>query len=205
MTSRRPRRLLTPPGAVALVAVLLLAGYPAWIGYQVWSQSVTDEVGGADAIVVLGAAQYDGEPSPVFRGRLDHAVYLYDEDLSDVVIVTGGKQEGDRFTEAQAGMAYLVERGVPADAILSENEGATTLQSLENVRALADRYGIASLLVVSDPMHSERVKRMATDLGFDPVYASWVSYQDVNRSRATKAKELVREVASIIVYELFDR
>ena len=205
MTSRRPRRLLTPPRAVALVAVLLLVGYPAWIGYQVWSQSVTDEVGGADAIVVLGAAQYDGEPSPVFRGRLDHAVYLYDEDLSDVVIVTGGKQEGDRFTEAQAGMAYLVGQGVPADAILSENEGATTLQSLENVRALADRYGIASLLVVSDPMHSERVKRMATDLGFDPVYASWVSYQDVNRSRATKAKELVREVASIIVYELFDR
>lgn len=205
MTSRRPRRLLTPPTAVALVAVLLLVGYPAWIGYQVWSQSVTDEVGGADAIVVLGAAQYDGEPSPVFKGRLDHAVYLYDEDLSDVVIVTGGKQEGDRFTEAQAGMAYLVERGVPSDAILSENEGATTLQSLENVRALADRYGIASLLVVSDPMHSERVKRMATDLGFDPVYASWVSYQDVNRSRATKARELVREVASIIVYELFDR
>ncbi|HEX2051496.1 MAG TPA: YdcF family protein [Actinomycetota bacterium] len=166
---------------------------------------MTDEVGGADAIVVLGAAQYDGEPSPVFKGRLDHAVYLYDEDLSDVVIVTGGKQEGDRFTEAEAGASYLVARGVPGDAILRENEGATTLESLQNVRTIADRYGIDSLLVVSDPMHSERVKRMAADLGFEPVYASWVSYQDVNRSRETKAKELAREVASIIVYELFDR
>lgn len=205
MTARSRRRLLTPLRAAVLAVVLAVAACPAWIGYQVWSQSVTDEVGGADAIVVLGAAQYDGEPSPVFRGRLDHAVYLYDEDLSDVVIVTGGKQAGDRFTEAEAGAAYLVERGVPGDAILRENEGATTLESLQNVRAIADRYGIGSLLVVSDPMHSERVKRMAADLGFDPVYASWVSYQDVNRSRETKARELVREVASIIVYELFDR
>jgi uncharacterized SAM-binding protein YcdF (DUF218 family) len=191
------------PLRVAIAVVVLLLAYPVYLGYQVWSQSHRDENHSADAIVVLGAAQYDGEPSPIFKARLDQAAYLYQEGFSATVIVTGGKQEGDRFTEAEAGANYLVAQGVPSEAFLLENEGSTTLESLREVRELADEHAIDSVLLVSDPMHSERIKRIAGDLGFSEVYSSPASYISLNRSRATKAKELAREVASIIAYEIF--
>jgi uncharacterized SAM-binding protein YcdF (DUF218 family) len=185
--------------------VLVVVSYPLYIGFQVWSQSHKDENHSADAIVVLGAAQYDGDPSPIFKARLDQADYLYDEGFSPVVIVTGGKQAGDRFTESEAGANYLASQGVPDDAILNENQGRTTLESLRGVREMAAERGIDSVLLVSDPMHSERLKRIAIDLDFDEAYTSPASYISLNRSRATKAKELVHEVASIVAYELFDK
>ena len=187
-----------------LLAALLVAAiaYPAWLGYQVWRQSHQDENHSADAIVVLGAAQYNGTPSPIFKARLDQAAYLYKEGFSRTVIVTGGKQEGDQFTEAEAGELYLVERGVSSDHILNENNGRTSLESLENVWGIAQARRINSVLLVSDPMHSERIKRIALDLGFSNVYTSPASYTTLNRSRSTKARELLREVASIMAYEL---
>jgi uncharacterized SAM-binding protein YcdF (DUF218 family) len=191
------------PLKVAIAVVVVLLAYPLYLAYQVWSQSHRDENHSADAIVVLGAAQYDGEPSPIFKARLDQAAYLYREGFSTTVIVTGGKQEGDRFTEAEAGANYLVSQGVSSEAFLLENQGSTTLESLREVRDLADEHGIQSVLLVSDPMHSERIKRIAGDLGFSAVYSSPASYISLNRSRATKARELAREVASIIAYEIF--
>jgi uncharacterized SAM-binding protein YcdF (DUF218 family) len=191
------------PLKVAIAVVVVLLAYPLYLAYQVWSQSHRDENHSADAIVVLGAAQYDGEPSPIFKARLDQAAYLYREGFSTTVIVTGGKQEGDRFTEAEAGANYLVSQGVSSEAFLLENHGSTTLESLREVRDLADEHGIESVLLVSDPMHSERIKRIAGDLGFSAVYSSPASYISLNRSRATKARELAREVASIIAYEIF--
>jgi uncharacterized SAM-binding protein YcdF (DUF218 family) len=190
---------------IILVLLLVLVAYPVWLGLQVWGQSREDENHSADAIVVLGAAQYDGEPSPVFKARLDHAVYLYEQGLSETVIVTGGRQAGDRFTESEAGGNYLVGQGVPSDAILHEADGGSSLQSLRNVKELTEGSEIESLLLVSDPLHSERIKRIAHDLGFIETYASWASYQELNRSRLTKAKELVREVGAILVYEFLDR
>ncbi len=189
---------------IVAAVVAVIVAYPVWVGFQVWQQSREDEVHSADAIVVLGAAQYDGDPSPVFRARLDHAAYLYKEALSPTIIVTGGKQPGDRFTEAEAGEMYLTSQGIPSEAILGETEGRTTLESLTNVREIANDNEIESLLLVSDPMHSERVKRMANDLGFD-AFVSWAGYQALERSRLTKAKELLREVASIMVYEFLNR
>jgi uncharacterized SAM-binding protein YcdF (DUF218 family) len=189
----------------ALVVVLLLAAYPLWLGYQIWDSSHKDEVRHADAIVVLGAAQYDGTPSPVFQARLDHAAYLYNQDLSQTIIVTGGKQPGDRFTESQAGARYLESRGIPSKALLGEDRGRTTFESLTNVKKIADAHSIESLLLVSDPLHSERIKRMSHDLGFADAYTSPDSYVDLNRSRLTKVKELVHEVGSVIAYELLDR
>jgi uncharacterized SAM-binding protein YcdF (DUF218 family) len=197
VTRRRP--WLKVGGLVAL----LILGYPLFLGWQVWSQSHRDENHSADAIVVLGAAQYDGEPSPIFKARLDQAAYLYDEGFSPRVVVTGGKQAGDRFTESEAGASYLTSQGIPPEDILSENQGSTSLESLQRVREMADQQGIDSVILVSDPMHSERIKRMATDLEFQEVYTSPASYISLNRSRATKAKELAREVASIIAYEWF--
>lgn len=189
---------------VVLLIVAVLA-YPAWLAFRIWDQSHNDEVRGADAIVVLGAAQYDGRPSPILQARLDQATYLWEEDLSDILIVTGGKQEGDRFTEAEASHRYLEERGVPADNIFEEESGRTTLESLEHVRDIATEQGIDSVLLVSDPLHSERIKRMAYDLGFEEAYTSPASYVHLNRSRETKVKQLVREVGSLIVYEILKR
>jgi uncharacterized SAM-binding protein YcdF (DUF218 family) len=186
------------------VLLLLLVGYPSWIAYRVWDQANEDEVHSADAIVVLGAAQYDGDPSPVFQARLDHAAYLYNTGVSNTIVVTGGKAQGDRFSEAEAGAQYLTEvRGVDPERILEEREGTTTLESLEGVWAIAEPREIESVLLVSDPMHSERIKMISEDLGFEESYASRVSYQQLDRSRETKAKELFREVISIINYQFF--
>lgn len=189
---------------VALLIVAVLA-YPAWLAFRVWDQSHHDEVHSADAIVVLGAAQYNGRPSPVLKARLDQGLYLYNEGLADTVIVTGGKREGDRFTEAQAAHMYLESEGIPAENILEEEEGSTTYESLEHVAEIAEEQQIDSLLLVSDPMHSERIKRMAHDLGFEEAYTSPASYVALNRSRETKLKEIVREVGSLIVYEVLKR
>lgn len=188
-----------------LVVVLAAIAYPLWLGFRVWDQSHNDEVYFADAIVVLGAAQYNGEPSPVFKARLDHAVYLYEEGLAETVVVTGGKLEGDRFTEAEAGSMYLQDASVPSEAILAEAEGHTTYESLKGVSDIAEANSFDTALFVSDPLHSERIKRMATDLGFAKAYTSPASYVTLNRSRATKVRELIHEVLSLLAYQLLHR
>jgi uncharacterized SAM-binding protein YcdF (DUF218 family) len=189
-------------GRILTILLVAAVAYPLWLALQVWEQSRRDENHSADAIVVLGAAQYDGDPSPVFRARLDQAAYLYGEGFSDTVIVTGGKRAGDRFTESEAGRGYLVSQGISEEVMLGEEEGSTTLESLRRVRALARSRNIRTVLLVSDPMHSERIKRIALDLGFTNAYTSPASYLELNRSRVTKARELAREVTSLIAYEI---
>jgi uncharacterized SAM-binding protein YcdF (DUF218 family) len=192
---------------VAIVLWLLLLAYPVWLGYQVWEQSRRDELPRrADAIVVLGAAHYNGRPSPVLKARLDHAAYLFREGFSSTVILTGGQAEGDEISEAEAGKRYLDGEGtVPPDRIVAGDDGKTTLESLTYVRDIADEQGFDSLLLVSDPMHSERIKRMVTDLGFEDAFTSPANYVQFQRSRETKVTELLHEVLSLTVYELFDR
>jgi uncharacterized SAM-binding protein YcdF (DUF218 family) len=190
---------------ITLLALVALLAYPLWLGWQIYEQSNDDQVHSADAIVVLGAAQYNGEPSPIFRARLDHALFLYGEDLAETVVVTGGKQPGDRFTEAETGEIYLAARAVPEESILTEPGGNSTLESLRGVREIARDQGIETLLLVSDPLHSERIKRIARDLGFDEAYTSWASYTRLERSRMTKAREFAREIGALLVYELFSR
>jgi uncharacterized SAM-binding protein YcdF (DUF218 family) len=190
-------------GIAALVVVLLLA-YPGWLAFRIWQQSHDDEQHSADAIVVLGAAQYNGDPSPIFRARLNHAAFLYDLGMSETVIVTGGKQPGDNFTEAAAGNRYLSEdKGIPSGAI-TEVGGNTTWESLQQVAEVAEDKNVESLLLVSDPLHGYRIKTMANDLGFEETYSSPASYLNINRSRATKAKELVHEVASMLNYAIIE-
>jgi uncharacterized SAM-binding protein YcdF (DUF218 family) len=132
---------------------------------QVWWVGRQHFAGPADAIVVMGAAQYDGRPSPQLQARLDHVVLLWNEGAAPVVIVTGGNQPGDRFTEASTSSAYLQERGVPASSILFEDTGRSSWESLQNVADVADRHGIGSVILVSDPFHSLRIRLMAEELG----------------------------------------
>jgi uncharacterized SAM-binding protein YcdF (DUF218 family) len=188
-----------------LVVVLVVAAYPAWLAFSIWRQSHKDELHPADAIVVLGAAQYNGVPSPVFKARLNHAEFLYNNGFSHTVIVTGGKEPGDQFTEAEAARKYLEDHGIPSDRILGQNVGRDTLQSLKSVHRVAVKHDIKSVLLVSDPLHGERIKAIASDLGFDPVYASPDSYVELHRSRATKAGELLHETASLLLYKLLKR
>jgi uncharacterized SAM-binding protein YcdF (DUF218 family) len=119
----------------------------------------------SDAIVVLGAAQYDGRPSPQLAARLDHTVTLYENAIAPMIVVTGGKLPGDRFTEAEASRDYLVEQGVPDVAIVLENLGATTYESLEAVVDLVDDG--AEVVLVTDPYHALRSRLIADEVGLD--------------------------------------
>lgn len=119
----------------------------------------------ADAIVVLGAAQYDGRPSPQLEARLDHAFTLWDEGVASTVMVTGGNQPNDRFTEAEASQRYLVDRGVPESAILMENEGSTTYNSLESASVILLAEGLDDVVLVSDPFHMKRSELISGEVG----------------------------------------
>ena len=128
--------------AIKVVAGLVVAGvlYLAVTFAQVYRAARRDEAQPAEAIVVFGTAQYDGEPSPVLAARLDHAIELYEAKLAPVVVVTGGNQPGDRFTEAAASATYLLERGVPDEDVLREVSGTSSWQSLAAVSEfLAER------------------------------------------------------------------
>jgi uncharacterized SAM-binding protein YcdF (DUF218 family) len=142
-----------------------LIGVGGFATYRIWEEGQRDDQRPADAIVVLGAAQYDGRPSPVFHARLDHAVALYLHGAAPVLIVTGGKREGDRTTEAAVARRFAIENHVPDSAILVEDRGRTTLESLQSVGSIMRRYGLKSAIFVSDRMHMLRVLRIARDQG----------------------------------------
>lgn len=197
------RRLIV---ILCLAVPIAMVGFTAFTSVQVWATSHEDDMHPADAIVVLGAAQYDGRPSPVLQARLDHALYLYRQHMAPTVITTGGKLAGDTYTEGGTGEMYLRERGVPAVDLLKETSGGSTYESLHNVAVIARAHGIHSALLVTDPLTSARAKRMALDLGFEAVYASPDNYVELEHSRRTKLDELAKETVSLMLYQLgFDR
>lgn len=157
------RRTLVALGLV----VAVLVGYVVLSVVQVWRAARIDGARPADAIIVLGAAQYDGVPSPVFAARLDHARALYAEGLAPRIVVTGGGQPGDRFTEAAVGATYLAERGVPPDAILRETTSRNSWESLQAAARFLFPDGVRRVVLVSDPFHSLRARLTAEEIGFD--------------------------------------
>ncbi len=163
--TRRRRSHLRRALFAALLVVVVVVGYFGISLYQVWSTGRSDFAGTADAIVVMGAAQYDGRPSPQLAARLDHVVELWPQGRAPLVVATGGNRPGDRFTEAQASAAYLEERGVPADAVLLEDQGTNSYESLRGVAALLKARGLDEVLIVTDPYHSLRTKLIAEQVG----------------------------------------
>ena len=150
-----------------VVAVVVPVLYFGVTFVQVWWTSRHDGAHPSQAVVVLGAAQFDGRPSAVLRARLDHAADLWHRNLAPVVVVTGGKAEGDRFTEAAAGANYLHTKGIPDEAILREATGRTSWQSLAASARFLRQRGIHDVVLVSDPFHAARIHGIASELGLD--------------------------------------
>lgn len=165
----RVRRKAMATCAVAIVIGLL---YFLVSLLQVWLTGRTDDDGPVDAIVVMGAAQYDGRPSPQLAARLDHVVMIWPDVVAPLVVVTGGNIPGDRFTEAEASADYLIERGVPAEAILLENSGSNSQDSLTSVSNMLSERGLDDVLIVTDPYHALRSRLIAEEVGLDTQVSS---------------------------------
>jgi uncharacterized SAM-binding protein YcdF (DUF218 family) len=179
---RRLRDLL------ALIVVFVLGGVlaTAFTTFRIWQVGNQDGRHGADAIVVLGTAQYNGRPSPALAARLDHAIELYLEGDARWFITTGGNQPGDWTTEAEVGRKYAIAHGVPEAAILFENTGGTTYESMINVRALMAAHDLHSALFVSDRSHMLRVLLLAHDQGIE----AWSSPTETSPDDASAAWEV---------------
>ena len=139
------------------LVVLALLGYGLLFA-RVWWVSRLDQLEPADAIVVLGAAQYNGRPSPVLKARLDHALELYRRGLAPAIVVTGGIGPGDRMSEATVGDRYLRARGVPDSAIVVRPDGRTTEESMRSVADWMEDREADRVLLVSDPFHMARLR-----------------------------------------------
>jgi uncharacterized SAM-binding protein YcdF (DUF218 family) len=188
-------------GVVAVVGCLAVGVVAGYATYRIWAQGQRDEQRPADAIVVMGAAQYNGLPSPVFRARLDHAVELFRAGVAQHLIVTGGKADGDRTTEAASARAYAIAHGVPADAILGEDASRTTLESIRAVGALLRDQGLKDAIFVSDRPHMLRVLRMAADEGItawgSPTATSPIEHDPPGQIDAT-----LHELGALVQYFL---
>ncbi|MDQ3569016.1 MAG: YdcF family protein [Actinomycetota bacterium] len=152
------------------LGALVLAVAVAYLGFtfvQVFQASRRDGAERVQAIVVFGAAQYDGTPSPVLRARLDHAAKLYQKGYANRVVVTGGRLPDDRFSEAAASARYLSSKGVPDSAILREVQGRTSWESLASAARFLKRRGLTDVVLVSDGFHSARIGAMASELGLE--------------------------------------
>lgn len=145
---------------VGLALVLYVGG----TFVQVWMAAGNDQARPAGAIVVMGAAQFDGTPSPVFESRLEHALGLYQKGLAERVVVTGGRQAGDRFTEAESGASWLRERGVPEEALRLEVDGENSYEQLSASANFLAAEGVDEVIVVSDPFHAKRLEEIADEL-----------------------------------------
>jgi uncharacterized SAM-binding protein YcdF (DUF218 family) len=193
-----------PVVMAGFAVILVVLGLIVASAVAVWNAAHTDDarrIDRADAILVLGAAQYNGRPSPVFAGRLNQARVLYDQGRAPVIITLGANEPGDRTTEAEAGRDYLVGEGVPPDAVVAEADGADTFESLRAAAGYMDRHDMQSAFLVSDPWHNLRIKRMAGDLGITP-YASATEHSAASSS-GTRLSGYFRETFAYLAYRVF--
>jgi uncharacterized SAM-binding protein YcdF (DUF218 family) len=178
--------------AIALVLALALLYVLVTLG-QVLAATRHDDRTRADAIIVLGAAQYDGQPSPALRNRLDHAAALYGDDLAPVIWVTGGRQPGDRFSEASASSQYLIRQGIPNDAVQLEIHGGNSYESLAATARYLRSRDQRDVLLVSDAWHTYRVTAIAREVGLRPR----VSPSSPARLSGVGLRRLGREVTAV--------
>ena len=182
---------------ISLLVLALTAG-------RVWWTARQDDRRVSDAIVVLGAAQFDGRPSSVFTARLVHARNLWRDDVAPRIITVGGNRAGDRFTEAAAGKKWLTENGVPARRIVAVPTGSDTLSSVTAVHKSMQRHGWSTAVVVTDPWHALRTGSMASDRGIEAVLSPTRRGPAV-RQRSTEIRYIGRETLAYIYWKVFHR
>lgn len=176
--------------------MVAITGYVGLLFGTVWWYAQPREPSTqAQAIVVLGAAQYNGRPSPVLQGRLDHALDLYQHKYAPLIVVTGGRQDGDLMTEAQASANYLLKHGVRDAAIAREVQGRDTYQSLAAVRRFLAKRGVHNVILVTDGYHSARVAAVADEVGLQAVTSPTTS--------AGSTERMLRETAALLLGRVF--
>src|SRR4051794_1502524 len=189
-----------------ILTVVVILSFGLWLlsaaAVLVWSSR--DEARPAQAIVVLGAAQYAGRPSPVLRARLDHALDLWDRHLASLLILTGGTGTGDTTSEAAVGRIYARKHGVPDTAILVENEGRTTSESMRAVAGMLEVRGLQSALLVSDPFHMWRLRILARRFGITP-YTSPTQTSPISPNRVERWKYIFSESLKAPMAFFFER
>ena len=189
-----------------ILTVAVVAAFALWIASAtavlIWSSR--DEARPAHAIVVLGAAQYAGKPSPVLRARLDHALNLWNRHLASLLILTGGTGAGDTTSEAAVGRNYARKHGVPDSAILVENEGRTTSESMRAVAGMLEVRGLQTALLVSDPFHMLRLRILARRFGFIP-YTSPTQTSPISPNREERWKYIFSESLKAPLAFFFER
>ena len=191
---RGHRKWVIAIAAGLALATIVVLGFMA----AIYAEARGDEARPVDALIVLGTTQWNGNPQPAFEARLQHTLDLYNEGLAEVIIVTGGKQPGDTYTEADTAKAWLMDRGVPEAAILMENEGHNTWENMQGAKQAASGYDIKTVLVVSDGFHLFRAERMADAVGFE-AYTSPTPHSPIRPWSAEEFGYVIRETVAVIV------
>jgi len=195
----KERRKLLPPLPRALGVIVLAASVVYTVDLvMVLVVSQQDQRRPADAIVVLGAAQYNGRPSPVFRARLDHALHLYREGLAPRLVVTGGVGRGDTMSEATVARHYLLNRKVPPDAVVSQPHGRSTQASMTAVAAWLQDAHLKRVILVSDPFHMFRLRLEARRTGLE-AYTSPTESSPISDNPVLELRYLAAEAMKIPV------
>lgn len=194
---RGPGRWLVRLEALGLLA---LAAFLALTAIRVVHEGSLQELHPADAIVVFGAAEYAGHPSPVLRARLDHAFSLFQQGIAPVVITTGGAAADPSFSEGGVGRDYLMRRGIPERNLIAETQGSDTAQSAVRVAVIMRANGLHSCVAVSDAYHVFRIKRVLEHEGIRPVY---VAPRPDSRPRTVVQRmyAVLREACSYLVWK----
>jgi uncharacterized SAM-binding protein YcdF (DUF218 family) len=199
LASRHLRRRW--PLRLEALGLLVLLVFLVVTGVRIVREGSLQELHSADAIVVFGAAEYSGHPSPVLRARLDHAFDLFEKGIAPVVITTGGAASDPSFSEGGVGRDYLIRRGIPERSLIAETQGSDTAQSAVRVAVIMRANGLHSCVAVSDAYHVFRIRRLLEHEGVGPVY---VAPRPGSRphSVAQRAYAVLREASSYLVWKL---
>lgn len=184
----------------ALVVLLAIFIYVTCNAISIWNYANVDETRTADVAIVLGASAYDEGVSPVFRERINHGIWLYQNGYVQKIIITGGYGEGNQYSDAYIGYLYATEQGIPGEDILLEEQSTITEENLDNAKLIMDKNGFTSALIVSDPLHMKRAMLLTKDAGIEG-YSSPTT-TSMYKSTGVKLQFLAREVFFYVGYKI---
>ncbi len=188
------------PVKIFLATLILLIGFSGTAAYDIWTYAKTSDLVKADAAIVLGTAVWGDEPSPVLRERINHSIWLYENDYVDKIIFTGGKTNGSTLAEAAVSRKYAIAHDIPAEDIYIEDRSMVTLENFRFISEIAELNELSDFLVVSDPLHMKRAIQMAEDLGFE-VFTSPTTTSEYN-SLTSIVPFFFREIGAYVAYSL---